>query len=110
MFTLGEVLPTADCCCVRRTGEWLCSLVFMNSFSARGLSDPGTTGAAAALVIAAVGLAVLSILCLAAMLAINLSGGSAWAALSWIPMIGLPLAFLLMIGLVLRAVRRRRIS
>lgn len=82
----------------------------MNSSSARGLSDRGATGKAGTLVIAAVGLVVVSNLCLAAMLAINLSGGSAWAGLSWIPMIGLPLAFVLMIAPVLYAVRRRRIS
>lgn len=57
--------------------------------------------------VAAVVLAALSIAALAVILAINLSGGTAWPVLSWIPMLGLPIAFVLMAALVIGAVRRR---
>lgn len=82
----------------------------MHTAPDRRLFDPGTTAASAAMVVTAVGLAALSMLCLAVMLAINLSGGSAWSGLTWIPMIGLPLAFILMLVLVVGAILRRRLS
>lgn len=66
------------------------------------------SGGASPVLLSAVALAALSVVCLALVVAINLSGGMAWAVLSWIPMIGLPVAFLLMLALVIAAVRRRR--
>lgn len=66
------------------------------------------TGGSPPALLTAVVLAALSIVSLSILLAINLSGGTAWAALSWIPMIGLPIAFILMLALVVTAIRRRR--
>lgn len=52
-------------------------------------------------------LAAASILALVVILAINLTGGTAWPALTWIPMLGLPIAFIIMAALVVAAIRRR---
>ncbi len=67
--------------------------------------NPGTSSPA---LLSAVVLAAISVVCLVLVVGINLSGGTAWAVLSWIPMIGLPIAFVLMLALVIAAVRRRR--
>lgn len=57
--------------------------------------------------LAAVVLAAASVAVLAVILAVNLSGGTAWPMLTWIPMFGLPIAFIIMAVLVVLAVRRR---
>ncbi|GAB3257323.1 hypothetical protein [Arthrobacter pigmenti] len=57
--------------------------------------------------VTAVVLAAASILALVVILAINLAGGTAWPVLTWIPMLGLPIAFIIMAALVVAAIRRR---
>lgn len=65
-------------------------------------------GGSSPVLLTAVGLAAVSLVCLVIVVGINLSGGTAWAVFSWIPMIGLPIAFILMLALIISAVRRRR--
>lgn len=70
---------------------------------------PGdNAGGSSPVLLTAVVLAAMSVICLALVVGINLSGGTAWAVFSWIPMIGLPIAFILMLALIISAVRRRR--
>ncbi|GHD10567.1 hypothetical protein [Zhihengliuella salsuginis] len=53
--------------------------------------------------------AIVSLLCLAAILVSYAASGPAWAALYWIGLYGLPLAFgLMVLGLILNLRARRR--
>ncbi|OMH31523.1 hypothetical protein BGP79_11170 [Tersicoccus sp. Bi-70] len=58
-------------------------------------------------VLAAV-VALVSVAALLAVLLLTMTGAHPWTGLSWITMIGLPLAFLLGVALMVDAVRSRR--
>ena len=62
----------------------------------------------AVLAAAATVLAVLSVGSLAALLLLKLAGADTWSGLVWIPMVGLPVAFVLLGISVVRAIARRR--
>ncbi|WP_427016500.1 hypothetical protein ACQCSX_17460 [Pseudarthrobacter sp. P1] len=57
---------------------------------------------------AATVLAVVSVGSLAALLLLKLAGADTWSGLVWIPMVGLPVAFVMLGSSVLRAIVRRR--
>ncbi|NKX56219.1 hypothetical protein HGG74_17135 [Arthrobacter sp. E918] len=76
--------------------------------SSRPAQLPDSSPATAAAAVAAVVLCAAGLLSLAAILAGAWAGTGAWTGFAWIAFGCLPAAFVLMLGLVVRSIRRRR--
>jgi hypothetical protein len=76
--------------------------------SPRPAQLPESSRAAAAAAVAAVLLSVAGVVSVAAILAGAWAGTRAWTGFAWIAFTTLPAAFILLAGLVVRSIRRRR--